>query len=420
MENIREFIFENKPTASCHASTVLPLADGRVVAAWFAGTKESADDVDILTSVRGENGWSEPVRVSADVKVPHWNPVLFEREDGKIMLFFKVGKKIPMWKTYFSLSDNGVDWTEPAELVPEDIGGGRGPVKNKPIRLRSGRVIAPASDERNTLWVCFVDISDDDCRTWKRMRTVPTKSLRGFYVPMIQPTLWQSEDGGVHMLTRTSRGRIYRSDSSDEGETWCMAYRTKLPNNNSGIDLVGAENGKLYLVCNPTLWVCFVDISDDDCRTWKRMRTVPTKSLRGFYVPMIQPTLWQSEDGGVHMLTRTSRGRIYRSDSSDEGETWCMAYRTKLPNNNSGIDLVGAENGKLYLVCNPVKKNWGSRSPLDLLVSEDGGKTFTRLLRLEDREGGEFSYPAITERDGILHITYTYDREHIAYRQIKL
>ena len=317
MEDLKEFIFENKPTESCHASTVLPLDDGRVVAAWFAGTKESADDVDILTSVRSESGWSEPVRVSADRNIPHWNPVLFRRADGKIMLFFKVGKKIPMWKTYFSLSDNGVDWSEPAELVPGDISGGRGPVKNKPIRLRSGRVIAPASDERNTLWVCFVDISDDDCRTWKRMRTVPTKSLRGFYVPMIQPTLWQSEDGNVHMLTRTSRGRIYRSDSSDEGETWCRAYRTKMPNNNSGIDLVLAGNGKIYLVCNP------------------------------------------------------------------------------------------------------VKKNWGGRSPLDLLVSEDGGETFNLLMRLEDREGGEFSYPAITERDGVLHITYTYDREYIAYRQKK-
>lgn len=85
-----------------------------------------------------------------------------------------------------------------------------------------------------------------------------------------------------------------------------------------------------------------------------------------------------------------------------------------------GIDLVLAGNGKIYLVCNPVKKNWGGRSPLDLLVSEDGGETFNLLMRLEDREGGEFSYPAITERDGILHITYTYDREHIAYRQIKL
>lgn len=292
MEDLKEFIFENKPTESCHASTVLPLDDGRVVAAWFAGTKESADDVDILTSVRSESGWSEPVRVSADSNIPHWNPVLFRRADGKIMLFFKVGKKIPMWKTYFSLSDNGVDWSEPAELVPGDISGGRGPVKNKPIRLRSGRVIAPASDERNT--------------------------------------------------------------------------------------------------------------------------------LRGFYVPMIQPTLWQSEDGNVHMLTRTSRGRIYRSDSSDEGETWCRAYRTKMPNNNSGIDLVLAGNGKIYLVCNPVKKNWGGRSPLDLLVSEDGGETFNLLMRLEDREGGEFSYPAITERDGVLHITYTYDREYIAYRQIKI
>ena len=256
MEDLKEFIFENKPTESCHASTVLPLDDGRVVAAWFAGTKESADDVDILTSVRSESGWSEPVRVSADSNIPHWNPVLFRRADGKIMLFFKVGKKIPMWKTYFSLSDNGVDWSEPAELVPEDIGGGRGPVKNKPIRLRSGRVIAPASDERNTLWVCFVDISDDDCRTWKRMRTVPTKSLRGFYVPMIQPTLWQSEDGNVHMLTRTSRGRIYRSDSSDEGETWCRAYRTKMPNNNSGIDLVAAIVNSEHDVP----FVCHIDI----------------------------------------------------------------------------------------------------------------------------------------------------------------
>ena len=118
MEILKEFIFENKPTESCHASTVLPLDDGRVVAAWFAGTKESADDVDILTSVRSEGGWSEPVRVSADRNIPHWNPVLFRRADGKMMLFFKVGKKIPMWKTYFSLSDNGVDWSEPAELVP--------------------------------------------------------------------------------------------------------------------------------------------------------------------------------------------------------------------------------------------------------------------------------------------------------------
>lgn len=314
---MKEMIFKNKPTENCHASTVLALRDGRVVAAWFAGTRESRDDVDILTCVRSENGWGEPVRVSADRNLPHWNPVLFERADGQIMLFFKVGKKIPAWKTYFALSSDGINWTEPQELVPGDIGGGRGPVKNKPIRLKSGRVIAPASDERNKLWVCFADISDDDCNSWRRMRTVPTKSLIGFYVPMIQPTLWQSEDGAVHMLTRTSRGRIYRSDSFDEGETWCRAYRTRMPNNNSGIDLVKASNGNIYLVYNP------------------------------------------------------------------------------------------------------VGKNWGKRTPLDLVVSEDGGKTFRQFIRLES-EKGEFSYPAITELDGVLHITYTYNREYIAYWRIEI
>lgn len=77
MEDLKEFIFENKPTESCHASTVLPLDDGRVVAAWFAGTKESADDVDILTSVRSESGWSEPVRVSADKQYPALEPGAF-------------------------------------------------------------------------------------------------------------------------------------------------------------------------------------------------------------------------------------------------------------------------------------------------------------------------------------------------------
>ena len=78
--------------------------------------ERECDDVDILTSVRSEGGWSEPVRVSADRNIPHWNPVLFRRTDGKIMLFFKVGKKIPMWKTYFSLSDNASIGASPPSL----------------------------------------------------------------------------------------------------------------------------------------------------------------------------------------------------------------------------------------------------------------------------------------------------------------
>ena len=67
----------------------------------------------------------------------------FPKEDGKIILFYKVGKLISEWVTWYMESeDEGHTFSEPQELVPGDIGG-RGPVKNKPIRLSDGTVLAP-------------------------------------------------------------------------------------------------------------------------------------------------------------------------------------------------------------------------------------------------------------------------------------
>jgi len=89
---------------------------------------------------------------------------------------------------------------------------------------------------------------------------------------------------------------------------------------------------------------------------------VTDQSFKGKGV--IQPTLWESEPGKVHMLLRSTESKIYRSDSSDGGKTWCTAYPTELPNNNSGIDLTRLQNGNLVLAYNPVEKDWGARTPL--------------------------------------------------------
>ena len=51
--SIKEFIYPPKTvTNSCHASTVLPLSDGSVVAAWFGGSAEGNNDVKIWVSIR--------------------------------------------------------------------------------------------------------------------------------------------------------------------------------------------------------------------------------------------------------------------------------------------------------------------------------------------------------------------------------
>ena len=58
---LKEFIYppmENTP--SCHASTVLPLNDGSVVAAWFCGTTEGNIDFKIWVSRPENSEWSTP------------------------------------------------------------------------------------------------------------------------------------------------------------------------------------------------------------------------------------------------------------------------------------------------------------------------------------------------------------------------
>ena len=317
----KEMIFNEKPTKSCHASTVLPLENGEVIAAWFGGTREGSDDVDIWVSVRSGGIWSKPQRVSQADDIPHWNPVLFKRKDGTICLFFKVGKKIPEWKTYYSLSeDKGRTWSKPAPLVPDDDGDGRGPVKNKCLRLSDGRILAPASSEMNLVWNAFVDMSFDDGRTWEKQMFIP----------------------------------------------------------------------KTY--------------------------------YNGDRVHVIQPTLWEYEPGKVSMLMRSGSGRAYRSDSEDYGKTWCKAYRTSVLNNNSGLDLVRLDSGILVLVSNPVEENWGTRAPLTIMASDDNGNTWEEIYVLEkyNDEDDEFSYPAIEAIENTAFITYTWQREKIAFWKIEV
>ena len=295
------------PTAFCHASTVLALPDGSLLCCWFGGTHEGESDVGIYLSRRTDAGWSEP-KLLVNGAAANWNPVLFAGADGRLLLFYKQGQQIADWQTWLLQSkDNGETWSGPQELVPGDVSGGRGPVSNKPLRL---------------------DISDDGA-SWHKSSAVQIEGLQ-----------YQAGE-------KTADSNIAVSQQSFYG--------------------------------------------------------------RG----VIQPSLWQSADGSVHMLLRSSEGFVYRSDSADEGETWCSAYALSLPNNNSGLDLVRTAGGVLYLVCNPVAANWGQRSPLSLFKSTDEGASWQKLLDLET-EPAEFSYPAIIADGEGLVLTYTYKRCNIA------
>lgn len=305
----------------CHASTICLLPDGTLGAAWFAGAHEKAKDVAIWFSKREGGEWSRPVKVAEMEGVPCWNPVLYQYEK-KVLLFYKTGNEIPAWQTWVKEStDSGKTWGDQRELVEADFGG-RGPVKNKCITLKDYAILAPASTEEGK-WECFADRSEDGGRSWQRSENVPVR----------------------------------REDFGGSG--------------------------------------------------------------------LIQPTLWQDEEGIVHMLMRSSEGAIYKSTSADGGRSWTMARRTSLPNNNCGIDVTRLEDGRLVLVCNPVSGNWAARSPIAFMISDDNGETWSKPQILDtepcDRniERAEFSYPAVISKGNEVYITYTWKRRTIAFWQIR-
>lgn len=308
----------------CHASTLVKLNNGDILAAWFGGPYEDHVDVAIWFSRRKDECWTEPVKVADEEGDPCWNPVLFQDACGKIHLFYKVGINPRNWYTMLITSDDsGYSWSVPQELIPGDIGG-RGPVKNKAIILSDGTWLAPASIETDTSWDAFADISRDNGKTWVKSGMVP----------------------------------------------------------------------------------------------------LDHEKLQGKGI--IQPTLWESEPGMVHMLLRSSEGFIFRSDSTDFGNTWSDARITDTPNNNSGIDVAQLEDGKLVLVYNPIKGNWGARTPVVCSISADNGRTWRESFILDHNENpvdkidGEFSYPAIISEGNRVYIAYTWKRKTVAFWELEI
>ena len=84
---------------------------------------------------------------------------------------------------------------------------------------------------------------------------------------------------------------------------------------------------------------------------------------------------------------------------------------TRLANPSAGIDAVRLADGRFLLAYNPTSRG---RNTLEVAISTDG-QAWRRAVTLEDAPG-EYSYPAmIQSSDGLVHVTYTWNRRRIRH-----
>lgn len=269
-------LFPASPGVQVHASTLLPLPGSGVLVSWFAGPHEGHPDTGIQV-LRRADGEDTVVDLVPGDDQPHWNPVLTWGPDGAVWLFFKRGHRIDEWTTWVSVSpDDGRTWQEPFELVAGDRSGGRGPVRQAPIRVGQTWLAAGSIEEWATpAWDCFVDLSTDDGHSWRQV-VVPLDHAATAGAGCIQPWVVPGTETALVMLARSTAGAVFRA-VTDDPAVWPELRPTSLPNNNSGIAVVALPGGALICVHNDAAgdWGArsrlVVSRSDDDGLTWRQV-----------------------------------------------------------------------------------------------------------------------------------------------------
>lgn len=353
------------PTVQCHAANLLPLSDGSLACVWFGGTQEGVADISVWFSRQRDGRWSDPVKLSDDPECSEQNPLLFPAPDGSLWLLHTAQRSghqdtaIVRWRRS---TDGGVTWSEPQQLFADSgIFVRQAPVVTAmhwlvPIfRCRTTPGVRWSGDIDNS----SVMVSTDQGRSWTE-HPVPD-STGCVHMNIVAAT---RSPGYVAFYRSRWADHVYRSTSVD-GVSWTAPATTVLPNNNSSIQAIRLQSGRLAMVFN--------DIS----------------------------------------AAQATERRVSLYDEIEGEDDAAPSY---------AAPITGA-----------LTAFWGTpRAPMTLALSEDDGLTWPHRLNLEVGDGycmtnnsaeqrnRELSYPSIAQTaDGALHVAYTHHRQRIRHLMLR-
>jgi predicted neuraminidase len=340
----QEFIFPPQGLHA-HASSIVELPDGRLLACWYFGSGErTADDVKVQAAYlkKGAAAWDAPFTLDDTPGFPDTNPILMMDRRQRLW-FIWTAILDNRWETALlklRISEPGVAGGSPGGvprwqisdnilLVPQDFSAKVSPVIRRlvadvppgrdrneanmaverstdkllnrlgwmprihPLELPSGRVLLPLYSDTYNL--SLVAITDDGGRSWSASE--PLVSLGG-----VQPSLVRRRDGSVAAYMRDNGPppqRVLVSDSRDEGRTWSEVRDSEIPNPGSSVEVIALRSGAWCMVLNDaekgrdklSAW-----LSEDEGKTWPWRRTLEDNPLGGFSYPSVI----QAKDGQIH------------------------------------------------------------------------------------------------------------------------
>lgn len=244
-------------------------------------------------------------------------------------------------------------------------------------------------------------------------------------LPCWNPVLFQPKKGPLFLFYKVGPsprewwGMVITS--ADGGKTWSAPRRLPPgilgPIKNKPVEL--GDGSWLSPTSTESLtagWLVHFERSRDQGATWEIAGPVS----KGPGLDAIQLSILFHEDGRMQALGRSKQGVVAQTWSDDGGRTWSPLTASELPNPNSGTDALTLADGRQLIVYNPTahrpSEAKGNRWPLAIAVSTDG-LSWQRVLTLETEPcASGYAYPAVIQAsDGLVHLTYTWDRKRIKH-----
>lgn len=250
----------------------------------------------------------------------------------------------------------------------------------------------------------------------------------GTRVPTWNPVLFQDPAGPLHLYYKAGPspqrwwGMVITS--TDGGRNWGTPRRLPDgvlgPIKNKPVTLPGGA----WLSPSSTeeegteRWALHFERSEDAGKSWTATAPVDAGGPR---FDAIQPSILFLPDGKLEAIARSRQGVLVATQSADNGKSWGKLFAVDLPNPNSGTDAVTLKDGRQLIVYNhaaqlPESPGKGRRYPLNIAISRDGVHWRPALtLETEPLPDG-YAYPAVIQSsDGLVHITYTWNRRRIRH-----
>ena len=329
----------------------------------------------------------------------YWQPVI-ERESRNISTIITVSKSTPE--------------------LPRKSEGDVIELTDRRLLLVSMEFGGDGSDFATTRFVSHE--SSDGGRAWGRHRVI-TETLKGD-LNVYSPNLIRAKDGGILLLfMRQHRPGVLTNHvwkSTDEGQTFSpqAEFVAKRDFALCNATVKRLASGRLLLPANPPApgkpaeagpYSATMLYSDDDGTTWQVSESRIELPMRGAMEPHVE----QTANGRVLMVMRNQLGKLYFSQSKDDGATWSPAFASSLtaPESCPELTRIPGTSDLLMIWNNSYDPNFrshfGKRSPLTAAVSKDHGNTWQHVRDIETDPTRAFSNPGCRfTRDGRAIINY--------------